>query len=84
MDKERTCENCRFFSEFDIEDGGWCRRHPPRLSEAILHSIFKDEPHEGDRGLTPDEGHLASQFPWTYQDSWCGEHQPNNQENANG
>lgn len=62
--KER-CEKCRFWDRDDDNDPGpcQCRRHAPVFCPEYWH--FEECPENADHGL----------WPFTYDDSWCGEFQ---------
>ena len=82
-----TCKACIHWesltglSSLGEDDGGEpafgkCRRHPPRINDAVLALIF---PRQGLTGGGTDEGdvsnalHEASLFPITFHSDRCGE-----------
>lgn len=87
---ETRCNTCRFWKRIDKDDLtdsencfcdnkgeddssfvllGECRRHPPQLDSGLKL------PGDGVQGRTSD-AYWSSRFPVTFDDDWCGEHQP--------
>ena len=60
-----TCETCKHMQA--MPDGDECRRHPPRVSEAIMADMLIGD-------WTLEEAlETASCYPTTKPDSYCGE-----------
>ncbi len=82
MDGE-TCATCRFWSR-DIMSGGEsegrsgeCRRRSPHLILSMAPEFLKSHTSDPD-GVRDCDGEEDARriFPLTYNDDWCGEHQP--------
>jgi hypothetical protein len=67
-----NCGQCRFWKPHEDNAFGDCRRHPPRVFIEPLVRMSDDNP-DGDE---IDRGDLlmATKFPPTYTDDWCGEY----------
>ena len=71
-----ACQNCRFWdrSERAAELIGDCRRHPPRISETLAQAYLPARSGGIDWEALDDIVYSASSFPFTHEDSWCGEY----------
>jgi hypothetical protein len=69
--KNTFCADCKFFKPFEAEDdtGGWCRRKPPVIVDALFQPAHPDT-------SAVDAVAGCSFFPAVDQDDWCGEFQP--------
>ena len=85
-----ACERCRFFEPFKSDkngDGaGTCRRHPPQLSNAMLHALalYQRDDHDvldvcdvWETMLDQQNDQTNWQWPVVSHcsDDWCGEFQ---------
>ena len=64
-----TCETCRFWCFPNDQRYGECRRYPP----TVIYTGDIPTPHEASYGVS---GKIRSRIPNTWDDFWCGEHQP--------
>jgi hypothetical protein len=88
---ERTCSSCRFWKPEQLGIGE-CRRHAPVAANqavlftgeavvAVAHVLSRHwnvEWPEGFEGTATETNHSAM-FPTTWDEDWCGEHQPKHQ-----
>lgn len=68
-----SCGNCRFWNrEGKDDDQADCRRHPPKVSDALLRADLDDDKVQW---FELDDLVLHSIFPMTDVGGWCGEHE---------
>lgn len=84
MTARESCAGCRFWDRYDDEGllesqrrVGDCRRRPPLISETIVARVMPPPHYNSGVGLAdamePETLYIASAFPVTHEESWCGE-----------
>ena len=82
------CRNCRFWARrsdhAEEMGGGYCRRFPPMFPSGLRvyvnfnRTMNADHTHE----VEPRSDFLNDAWPYTHQQSWCGEYAPAQPENG--
>ena len=70
MSKRKTCENCKFFDEYEEKEGGndaWgtCNRYPP----VLFNPLAKEPDIYAEMASTWKQPNIAG-------NDWCGEFKP--------
>lgn len=75
MSEEHTCGSCRFWRKQpgNVEFAD-CRRTSPRIIDRVIQQDLEEEPQGGIDNSTIE---IATRFPRTFVDDWCGKYEPN-------
>lgn len=68
------CANCRFWGRSNAGGHAACRAHPPRIIETVAQ-LDLASPHGGGE-FDESTAFIATRFPQTADDEWCGEYEP--------
>lgn len=75
MNVEDCCGNCRFWDDFPSRNAaGELVPIKGLVAGTVLGQCRRYPP--GIPSRSEARGDLNAEFPETYQDAWCGEHQP--------